>query len=202
MLIPNHPHDERLSALASGDPEAVADSALSEHVASCHSLHRYRRRARRAPRLARRAAGPAAASAVAAAPAGADVALARRPRRWLGAPLLRPGPHRRRRPRDRRPRGHDGPLLGGMAPPARRRCRRGAPMQRRRSRRRRGAPPPARDRRAAEPQRTGGRQPPRRRRASPQRARRRPRTPIEDAERSQSRRAPIWPMSSSPASRS
>ncbi len=36
MLIPNHPHDERLSALASGDPEAVADSALSEHVASCH----------------------------------------------------------------------------------------------------------------------------------------------------------------------
>ena len=36
MLIPNHPHDERLAALASGDPEAVADSALSEHVASCH----------------------------------------------------------------------------------------------------------------------------------------------------------------------
>jgi anti-sigma factor RsiW len=35
MLIPNHPHDERLSALASGDPEAVADSTLSEHVASC-----------------------------------------------------------------------------------------------------------------------------------------------------------------------
>ena len=35
MLIPNHPHDERLSALASGDPEAVADSALSEHLASC-----------------------------------------------------------------------------------------------------------------------------------------------------------------------
>jgi predicted anti-sigma-YlaC factor YlaD len=36
MLIPNHPHDERLSALASGDPEAVADIALAEHVASCH----------------------------------------------------------------------------------------------------------------------------------------------------------------------
>ena len=35
MLIPNHPNDERLSALASGDPDAVADSALSEHVASC-----------------------------------------------------------------------------------------------------------------------------------------------------------------------
>ena len=35
MLIPNHPHDERLSALASGDPEAVADLSLSEHVASC-----------------------------------------------------------------------------------------------------------------------------------------------------------------------
>jgi anti-sigma factor RsiW len=35
MLIPNHPHDERLSALASGDPEVVADAALTEHVASC-----------------------------------------------------------------------------------------------------------------------------------------------------------------------
>ena len=35
MLIPNHPHDERLSALASGDPDAVADSALTEHVATC-----------------------------------------------------------------------------------------------------------------------------------------------------------------------
>ena len=35
MLIPNHPHDERLSALASGDPEAVADLSLSEHVAFC-----------------------------------------------------------------------------------------------------------------------------------------------------------------------
>jgi hypothetical protein len=35
MLIPNHPHDERLSALASCDPEALADAALSEHVASC-----------------------------------------------------------------------------------------------------------------------------------------------------------------------
>ena len=36
MLISNHPHDERLSALASGDPDAVADASLSEHVASCH----------------------------------------------------------------------------------------------------------------------------------------------------------------------
>ena len=35
MLIPNHPDDERLSALASGDPEAAADAALTEHVASC-----------------------------------------------------------------------------------------------------------------------------------------------------------------------
>jgi hypothetical protein len=35
MLIPNHPHDERLSAMASGDPEALADSVLSEHLASC-----------------------------------------------------------------------------------------------------------------------------------------------------------------------
>lgn len=36
MLTPNHPHDERLSALASGDPDAVADSVISEHVAACH----------------------------------------------------------------------------------------------------------------------------------------------------------------------
>jgi anti-sigma factor RsiW len=36
MLIPTHPHDERLAALASGDPDAVADSALSDHVAACH----------------------------------------------------------------------------------------------------------------------------------------------------------------------
>ena len=35
MLIPNHPNEERLSALASGHPEATADTALSEHVASC-----------------------------------------------------------------------------------------------------------------------------------------------------------------------
>jgi len=35
MLIPNHPHDEQLSALASGDPEAIADESLTEHVASC-----------------------------------------------------------------------------------------------------------------------------------------------------------------------
>jgi anti-sigma factor RsiW len=35
MLIPNHPHDERLSALASGEPDAAADAGLTEHVASC-----------------------------------------------------------------------------------------------------------------------------------------------------------------------
>ena len=35
MLIPNHPHDERLSALASGDPDARADASLTDHVASC-----------------------------------------------------------------------------------------------------------------------------------------------------------------------
>jgi hypothetical protein len=35
MLIPNHPDDERLSALASGDPDARADSSLTDHVASC-----------------------------------------------------------------------------------------------------------------------------------------------------------------------
>ena len=35
MLIPNHPDDERLSALASSDPEAAADAVLTEHVATC-----------------------------------------------------------------------------------------------------------------------------------------------------------------------
>ena len=35
MLIPNHPADERLSALASNDPDATADSSLTGHVTSC-----------------------------------------------------------------------------------------------------------------------------------------------------------------------
>ena len=35
MLIPNHPADERLSALASNDPDATADSPLIDHVTSC-----------------------------------------------------------------------------------------------------------------------------------------------------------------------
>jgi anti-sigma factor RsiW len=35
MLIPNHPHDEQLASLASGDPDALADAALTEHLASC-----------------------------------------------------------------------------------------------------------------------------------------------------------------------
>jgi hypothetical protein len=35
MLIPNHPHDERLSALASADDDAVADAELTSHVDSC-----------------------------------------------------------------------------------------------------------------------------------------------------------------------
>lgn len=35
MLIPNHPHDERLSALASGEADATADAALTAHVSSC-----------------------------------------------------------------------------------------------------------------------------------------------------------------------
>jgi len=35
MLIPNHPHDERLSALASGETDATADATLTAHVASC-----------------------------------------------------------------------------------------------------------------------------------------------------------------------
>lgn len=36
MLIPNHPDDERLSALASGDTDATADATLTDHVSSCH----------------------------------------------------------------------------------------------------------------------------------------------------------------------
>ena len=35
MLIPNHPEDERLSALASREPEAVADPTLDAHVSAC-----------------------------------------------------------------------------------------------------------------------------------------------------------------------
>ena len=35
MLIPNHPEDERLSALASAEADAIADAALVTHVTSC-----------------------------------------------------------------------------------------------------------------------------------------------------------------------
>lgn len=35
MLIPNHPDDERLSALASRDTDATADAKLTAHVSSC-----------------------------------------------------------------------------------------------------------------------------------------------------------------------
>ncbi|HYI67449.1 MAG TPA: hypothetical protein VEW95_11035 [Candidatus Limnocylindrales bacterium] len=35
MLIPNHPDDERLSALASRDADATADATLSAHVSTC-----------------------------------------------------------------------------------------------------------------------------------------------------------------------
>lgn len=35
MLIPNHPDDERLSALASRDTDAIADATLTAHVSSC-----------------------------------------------------------------------------------------------------------------------------------------------------------------------
>jgi hypothetical protein len=35
MLIPNHPDDERLSALAAHDDDAVADAALATHVSTC-----------------------------------------------------------------------------------------------------------------------------------------------------------------------
>ena len=35
MLTPNHPADERLSALASHDPDAVDDAGLTVHVAAC-----------------------------------------------------------------------------------------------------------------------------------------------------------------------
>ena len=35
MLIPNHPHDERLAALAAGEADATADATLTDHVTSC-----------------------------------------------------------------------------------------------------------------------------------------------------------------------
>jgi hypothetical protein len=36
MLIPNHPDEERLAALASHEPDATADARLTSHVDSCH----------------------------------------------------------------------------------------------------------------------------------------------------------------------
>jgi hypothetical protein len=36
MLIPNHPDEERLAALASHETDATADAALTSHVAACH----------------------------------------------------------------------------------------------------------------------------------------------------------------------
>ena len=109
MLIPNHPNDERLSALASGDPEAVADSALSEHVASClrctdtvAELGALRAALAEMPDLqphrplqllppVRRRAGSC------------------RSRRWLGTPVLRSDADRRGRAGDRRSGGHREP---------------------------------------------------------------------------------------------
>src|SRR5688500_14731095 len=35
MLIPNHPDDERLSALASHETDAVRDATLTAHVTAC-----------------------------------------------------------------------------------------------------------------------------------------------------------------------
>lgn len=35
MLIPNHPDDERLSALAAGDADAAVDASLTGHVSTC-----------------------------------------------------------------------------------------------------------------------------------------------------------------------
>ena len=35
MLIPNHPDDERLSALAARDDDAVADASLASHLSAC-----------------------------------------------------------------------------------------------------------------------------------------------------------------------
>jgi hypothetical protein len=35
MLIPDHPHDERLAALASADADAIDDAELTSHVAGC-----------------------------------------------------------------------------------------------------------------------------------------------------------------------
>lgn len=35
MLIPNHPDDEHLSALASRDDDAISDAALTSHVSTC-----------------------------------------------------------------------------------------------------------------------------------------------------------------------
>ena len=35
MLIPNHPHDERLAAYADADIDARADASLVAHISAC-----------------------------------------------------------------------------------------------------------------------------------------------------------------------
>ena len=121
MLIPNHPDDERLSALASGDPEAVADSVLSEHVASClrctdtvAELGALRASLAELPDL--RPHRP-----LQLLPPVDRRAFARRPRRWLGASVLRPDADRGCGARAGRPRRDDEPAprrngISGAAP--------------------------------------------------------------------------------------
>ena len=110
MLIPNHPDDERLSALASGDPEAAADAVLTEHLATCirctdtvAELGALRASLAELPDLQPHRPLRLLPPVDEPAPSRTDR------RRWLGAPVLRPDADRRCRAGARRTGGDDGP---------------------------------------------------------------------------------------------
>ena len=123
MLIPNHPDDERLSALASRDDRCDRRRRADHPRRLLHPMHRARRRARCASCLAL-ADLPDLAPSPAAPPASArrGRSAGRRSPGRLGAPLLRPGPRLRRGARAGRRHRH-----GGTAP-----RRHGAAARRRR----------------------------------------------------------------------
>ena len=68
MQHPTHPDDERLAALAGGDPEVTSDGALRAHVDSCDRCAETVRGSARCV-LPWRAAGPRPVTAAAASAA-------------------------------------------------------------------------------------------------------------------------------------
>ena len=123
MLIPNHPDDERLSALASRDTDATADAELTAHVSSCTRCTELVDRARCASCLpwptfpTSPPPGPCGSlPPVEAAPAGAADRLGGWARRFF-APVLA---SRARRSRWSVSSARRAPSLSGMAQSARR----------------------------------------------------------------------------------